>query len=271
MKNLLLFISIVAVGLVFGGCPSPTSSGPPTTAPRVESVAWSMIDYSESTIGSSSNYRSQLRLDVVLDDMDRVDEISSLKIAHSVGGEWQFTSVQVQAALRTSGLRFYLVDPSDTNRVALGDYEITIEADGLDSTTSRFTVYARGDTSQNSGFAYTGAAGGTPKICLPPSQVAATRDGDTIDLEFTLNDDIISWGFLLLYDASGSPVASVSDLADFTGGTLNTSGANTASNVGTFHWFEAGATLGDVDTVAVYVTDALPALYQAWSERVTLQ
>ena len=94
-------------------------------------------------------------------------------------------------------------DSNRPNSLALGTYSLKIAlTDGSESTTS-FAVYSRGNKANTAGFVYSAATSSTPKILANPTNCSATRNGNSLTINFTCNDEIITDAYVWFYDATG--------------------------------------------------------------------
>lgn len=110
------------------------------------------------------------------------------------------------------------------DRVVLGSSSLKITLSDGSSSSTAFTVYGRGDTGQAAGYVYSEAAIGTPKILANPANCSATRSGNSLTINFTCNDSLITDAYIWFYDAADNYIGNSSRLNK--NWNLNPTGAN---------------------------------------------
>lgn len=221
MKNALLITGLAWLLLTFFSACNPDK---PENAPQVSRINTLLEDRSNYPYNGATAFRIY---EVYLENPEEYSDINKLQITDSTGTYWYWEDEDLEEKWNAERetFSFYCYSSSRPHNIPLGTYTASLYKTGAEETVFEFDVYARGDLNSTSGSVYTSYDGKTPQILKPPTDCSALLNGNTLDISFTTDDEIITDALVWYYDSNDEYLGGSGWLSNFTPVVTNGSNA----------------------------------------------
>lgn len=129
--------------------------------------------------------------------------MNSIIIESPEGSKWSFDKEYIKGKFNHEEPKLYfdtLTSSIHKHHIPLGKYILIVNYENDLSQEYKFLVYGRGDINLVSGSIFTEEVSTSPKILNTPTNYNAYLDGDNLILNFESSDEIVTDGYIWLYN-----------------------------------------------------------------------